>query len=208
MTVVTLSASYGAGGSRVGPALAERLQATFLDRAIPAAVAEELAIPLQHAIDRDEAVDGVLSRVLQRLAPLGAAYGGADLHPDAPPVGDAELGRATADVLKKAAAAGDVVVLGRAGAVVLKDHPGALHVRLDGPADRRARQAVEVEGVDAATARRRLKEADRARTAYVKALHRCDPADPRLYHLVLDSTAVPLDTCVELIATAALSLGR
>ena len=35
MTLVAISASFGAGGSRIGPALAERLGVPFLDRAIP-----------------------------------------------------------------------------------------------------------------------------------------------------------------------------
>ena len=37
MTLVTLSAPYGAGGSQVGPAVAERLGVPFVDRAIPTA---------------------------------------------------------------------------------------------------------------------------------------------------------------------------
>ena len=45
--------------------------------------------------------------------------------------------------------------------------------------------------------------ADKARTAYVRRLYRCDPADASLYHLVLDSTAIPLDTVIELIVAAA-----
>ena len=45
--------------------------------------------------------------------------------------------------------------------------------------------------------------ADKARTAYVRRLYRCDPADASLYHLVIDSTAVPIDTVIELIVTAA-----
>ena len=44
---------------------------------------------------------------------------------------------------------------------------------------------------------------DRARTAYVKHFYGADPADPRLYHLVIDSTAIPLETVAELIVTAA-----
>jgi hypothetical protein len=37
--VVTLSASFGAGGSVIGPRVAEELGLPFLDRAIPVAVA-------------------------------------------------------------------------------------------------------------------------------------------------------------------------
>jgi cytidylate kinase len=45
--------------------------------------------------------------------------------------------------------------------------------------------------------------ADKARTAYVRRLYRADPADPALYHLVIDSTAMPLDAVTELIVAAA-----
>ena len=46
MTVVTLSASYGAGGSQVGPRLADRLGVAFIDRVIPTTVAGKLWRPL------------------------------------------------------------------------------------------------------------------------------------------------------------------
>ena len=40
--LIALSAAYGAGGSIIGPALADRLGVPFLDRAIPLAVADRL----------------------------------------------------------------------------------------------------------------------------------------------------------------------
>ena len=99
-------------------------------------------------------------------------------------------------------AAGGGVILGRAAAVVLGKDRG-FHVRLDGPAERRAAQGAAVEGISEEQARERLRTADKARTAYVRRLYRTDPADASLYHLVIDSTAMPLDTVIELIATAA-----
>jgi len=81
------------------------------------------------------------------------------------------------------------------------------HVRLDGPAERRAAQGAVIEGISPEQARQRLHTADKARTAYVRRLYRCDPADASLYHLVLDSTAIPLDTVIELIVTAARAHG-
>ncbi len=44
MGIVTISASYGAGGPEVGPAVAERLGLPFHDRAIPAQVAGRLGV--------------------------------------------------------------------------------------------------------------------------------------------------------------------
>jgi hypothetical protein len=201
MPLVTLSASYGAGGSQVGPELARRLGVTFVDRAIPTGVAERLAVPLADALARDDAVRGTLERLLSHVAPAAHAFSGA-----APPIeliDDRSYLQATEHVIRQRAADGAAVILGRAGAVVLRDEPRALHVRLDGPRERRVEQAMRIERADRATAERRMKETDRAREAYVQQFYGIDPRDPALYHLVLDSTAMALDACIELIALAA-----
>ena len=43
---------------------------------------------------------------------------------------------------------------------------------------------------------------DRARIEYVRRAYGVDGMDPALYHLMLDSTALSLDACVELIVAA------
>jgi len=95
------------------------------------------------------------------------------------------------------------VLLGRAAALVLGDIPNALHVRLDGAPERRVKQACRLENLDPDAARRRLRETDRARNAYVHHLYGADAADSRLYHLILDSTALDLRACADLIVRAA-----
>ena len=96
-------------------------------------------------------------------------------------------------------------MLGRGATIVLADAPGVFHVRLDGPPERRVRQAMTISGVDAAEARRRQHEIDRARTAYLQRFYDTDGRDPRLYHLMVDSTVVALSICEDLIVTAATS---
>src|SRR6476661_6513242 len=166
--LITLSAPYGAGGSQVGPAVAERLGVPFLDRAIPTGVAERLAVPLQEALDRDEAIGASLARMTVWLGHVGQAFG-------AP--------------------------------AALRDEAQALHVRLDGPVEARIRQGMAVEGVDRATAERHVTETDRAREAYVQHFYRVDPRDAALYHLVIDSTTIPLTACAEMIVAAAQARG-
>jgi Cytidylate kinase-like family len=198
-TVVTLSASYGAGGSQVGPRLAERLGVPFLDRVIPTAVAERLAVPLGDALAHDDAVRSVLERLLLRFAPAAQTFSGAAPPPEL--VDERSYLRCTEDVIRERAAGG-AVILGRAAAVVLRDEPAALHVRLDGPPERRLARATQIEGVDRETAERRMRETDRAREAYVQQFYGVDAHDPALYHLVIDSTVLGLDACVDLIALA------
>jgi cytidylate kinase len=94
------------------------------------------------------------------------------------------------------------VILGRAGAVILRDEPGALHVRLDGPPERRVEQAMRLEGLSREDAERLRRDGDRAREAYVRHFYGCDARDPSLYHLVIDSTALPTDVVVDVNAAA------
>ena len=72
-----------------------------------------------------------------------------------------------------------------------------------GVAAARVRQAMRVQDVDADTAQRRMRETDGARDAYIRQLYGTEPGDPALYHLMIDSTALGLDACVELVVLAA-----
>jgi len=206
MAVITLSAPYGAGGGALGPDVAQRLGLPFVDRAIPTDVAERLAVPLREAVERDESIGSWFTRALLSFGSVGPVLAGA------PPPGGAVFGpdaycQATEQVLRERAAGEGAVILGRAGAVVLRDVPGALHVRLTGPRDARIEQGMLLEGVDRATAERHLEETDRAREAYVRHFYRVDARDPALYHLVVDSTAIPLSACADLIVEAAQARG-
>jgi cytidylate kinase len=201
--LVALSGSYGAGGSRIGPALAERLDVPFLDRAIPAAVAETLAVPFDDAEARDEQLGGGwLERML-------ASFSGQDTAPAPAPSARttaADFRAATEAVLLRQTATGRGVILGRAATIVLRHHPGVLRARLDGPPARRIQQAMRLEAIDQRTAHERQRQLDRAHATYAKHFYGVNIADVSLYHLVLDSTTIPIDTCVDILLAAARSV--
>jgi cytidylate kinase len=206
--VVTISATYGTGGSVIGPAVAERLGVPFLDRAIPGAVARELGVTLAEALAHDDRAESGLGRLLTGMMRLPTVtFGGVEPYMPPVPLTPEEFTERTEQVIREMARARGGVFLGRAGAIVLADHPGALHVRLDGPLRRRVLQTAVFSGIPERQAKRIVCDNDRARAAYVRQFYRADPADPGLYHLVLDSTVIPVPTCVELIVTASISLG-
>jgi cytidylate kinase len=113
----------------------------------------------------------------------------------------------TERVLTDIAAGPGGVVLGRAAAMVLRNRPDVLHVRLDGPPEARLAAAAAHLGRPEGEMRRERDAADAARVAYVRHFYRCDPAEARHYHLVIDSTALPHDTVVDLVVAAARSRG-
>jgi cytidylate kinase len=198
--LIALSASYGAGGNVVGPALAERLGVPFVDRAIPVKVAEELQVPFEEADRVEDEGPSWLQRLLAGFVGLDSSV------PSPLPSGaltSDDFRRETEKVLLAQCATGEGVILGRAAAVVLRDDPEVLKVRLDGPRAARVRQAMAIGGADERTASRALDRLDRAHREYAKELYGVDIRDYSLYDLTIDSTRIPTAACVAMIDAAA-----
>ena len=199
--LVTVSAAYGAGGSVVAPALADRLGLPFLQRVTTSEGHVAEPGPCDEQLSEEEVKVTPVHRLLAHFTqamPAGPTQSPPSTHHQ-----DEHLrGHGEAGIHRLLAAGSGGVILGRAAAVVLGRDRG-FHVRLDGPAERRVIQGAEIEGISAEQARDRLRAADKARTAYVRRLYRCNPSDASLYHLVIDSTVIPLDTVIEIIITAA-----
>lgn len=199
--IVALSASYGAGGSRVGPALAERLGVPFVDRAIPFAVSARLDVDVETAREHDERVGG--SRLERIMRGFIGQNVGAPVPIASEMTVDEDFRRATEEVLMAQAEKGEGVILGRGAAIVLRSRADVLRARLDGPPDRRAAQAARLGGIDLAEAEQALKRIDRAQADYTRRFYGADVCDAALYDIVLDATRIDLDTCVELLEVAA-----
>jgi hypothetical protein len=206
MGVVTISAAYGAAGAEVAPAVAERLGLPFHDRAIPAQVAGRLGVSVAEAEANDETVVRGLWRLVASLGTMPDPVGG--VLPTAALPDERAYREQTERVLAEIADGAGGVVLGRAGAIVLGERPGVLHVRLDGPRDRRLEAACARSDRPRDEVRREMEANDRTREAYVQHFYRCDPRDPAHYHLVIDSTAIALDDCTDLIVQAAYARER
>lgn len=206
MGVVTISAPYGAGGSEIGPAVAEALGLPFVDRAIPTTVAERLGVP----VDEAQALDGRAEHgfwvALSGLALVPDLGGAGSLGYSSAP-DESSFREQTEKVLHEIAEGPGGVILGRAAALVLRGVPGCLFVRLDGREPDRIRAAMREHGISEEEASRLRRENDVARDSYVRHYYRCEPADWRHYHLVVNSCAVPWQAVTDTIVAAARGLG-
>ena len=147
--MVTLAAFYGAGGTVVGPRVAERLGVPLLDRGILTAVAQRLRVPEEAVAESEEPPQGGVGRLLGSLARAGISDAAAV---DNPELDDRRYRAETEDFIAAAAESGGVI-LGRGGQVILGGRPGVLHVLLGGPRETRIRQGMAIEGVDRKTRR-------------------------------------------------------
>jgi cytidylate kinase len=200
--VVTMSASYGAGGSAIAPALAERLGLRFVDRLLSADTSDEASATArsEEGLSAEEEAAMPSSRLFTYLA--RAAGVGAITAPPPTLEPEEDLRERAEEALTDVRAGAGAVVLGRGGAVALAERPRCYHVRLDGPVERRVRLAAALEGISEERAAHRRGRADRARELWVKRLYRADPLDPAWYHLWLDTTVLGVDSSVDLLALA------
>ena len=197
--VVTVSAAYGAGGSVVAPALARRLGVPFLQRVTTTVGGLAEGDVCSEGLAPREELDGPIHWLLASLShsmPTGTTQ--------SPPTSarqNEEFRQIAESGIRDLVAGGGGVILGRGAAVALGKERG-FHVRLDGPPELRLLQGAKIEGISIDEARAHQQKSDRARTNYVRRLYHADPGDVCHYHLVIDSTALPLDTVADIILQA------
>lgn len=200
--VVTIASLYGAGASVIGRRVAERLGVPLLDRALLKDAARRSGVSEGTIAEVDEEPHSRKERLFFNLARATTVSSPQASTPDNVELQERRLRGAIEEALAGAKKSGGVAI-GRGGMIVLRTVPWALHVRLGGPRDARIDQGTELEGIDYDAACRRQESEDKARIDYVRRAYGVDPWVTDLYHLILDSTAVPLDTCVELIVISA-----
>lgn len=206
MGTVTIAASFGAGGSVVAPAVADRLELPFIDRAIPVGLAERIDHPLTAALAEDERHHNSVRHLLDRAIANTGLFVGVPTPLDL--LGADHDVAATEEAIRRVAERDGAVILGRAAVFVLAGRPNVLHVHLGGPVEARRRQAMAHDGLDYQTAKARQERTDRARAAYISHFHpeAGDWQDLRHYHLTIDSTAISLELCIDLITRSAREL--
>jgi len=208
--VITIGRQFGAGGATVGRMLADRLKADFLDSRIIDEVARRLQLPKEEVEAEDEQPGSLLARLLVALGsastePLIPAETTAWTPPNADPTFDTRKAvlQITQHVIQEAARSGNVVIVGRGGAYLLRYLPGALHVFL------RAPDAVRVKAVkdrlhitSDEEAKRRLKQTEENWTAYIRQVYGHDRTHPAHYDMVLDTGRLGYEATVEAILAA------
>ena len=210
MPVVTVGRQFGAGGATVGHMLAERLKADFLDSNIIDEVAHRLQVPKEEVEAEDEHPGSLLARLLVALGsassePLIPPEATAWTPPNAAPTFDTRKAvlTITQHVIQEAARAGSVVIVGRGGAYILRDFPGALHVFLRAAEDVRVKTIMERFNIASEDeARKRMKLTDENWTSYIKQIYGHDRNHPAHYDMVLDTGRLGYDATVESILTA------
>jgi cytidylate kinase len=194
--VITISRQLGSGGAFLGQRLAFRLNALYLDHEIVRQAAQELKIPEENLVVRDEKVTSRWQSVLQSFVDSTSwAY-------DPPPLdtlNDKNLYKVESDIITRIANQRNAIIVGRGGYYVLRQHPRCLSIFLHADIDFRQRRVQELYHVSPQEALKLISSIDHDRGSYLRALTGQDWLDARQYHLSLDTGVLGLDKAEDII---------
>ena len=125
---------------------------------------------------------------------------GADVNELAPMLDQSGVSTATAcKVLRELLNEESYICVGRAADFVLRDKPNVLTVYVDAPYDWRVEREMKRQGIGSSQAKHYIDKLDRYRESYYKYHTGRQWKRVENYDLCLDSAAIGLDNCVELI---------
>lgn len=183
MRVVTVSRSYGSGGSEFAGQLAKRLDYRYVDEAFIKEIegSTEQCSPLLSSIE-DEVGPGFLERL-------------ADLMTNR-----IFYKTALSLCLYELALADDVVVVGAGANLVFADYPSAISLQIVRKLSDRVRAVVQDKSLSVDDALELIQDKDKEKSKWIKSYFDKELFDPLLFHLVINLGSVTLDKALALVA--------
>lgn len=232
MVVIAMGGLSGGGARTLGPMVAERLGLDYVDRLILTDAARRVGATVEALHQREERpptrgerLARFLQRVLERSAMTGmggdyyfgpgAAAFLTQEYEDLPqPVAtrgyeleDERYVEGIREVIRGLADRGNVVIIGRASYIILRDDPRVLRIGIEARLEDRIARIMERERLNYDQARKTVRDRDRARTYYFKRFFGIDnPDDPEYFHLMVNTSDVSADYAVRLIVESAKAL--
>jgi cytidylate kinase len=106
-------------------------------------------------------------------------------------------------IISEYATQDQAMIVGRGGQMILRRHPGVLHVQVIARFETRVYNVIQREGVKWREAAYRVRTADEQRAGYMRRFYNVDWLDSSLYDLVINTDRIPSDGAVEMIIQAA-----
>lgn len=225
MYTITLGGMSGGGARDIGPLVAQKLKADYVDRIFLSNVAKDVGATVEALHQREERLPTrsekwihVIQRLLERSAVTGSAgdpYFGPGItallteeYEDIPQptitrgheVEDDVYIEAIESAMKEMAADGDVVFIGRGGHVILKDMPNVLRVGVVASFEDRVKTLMNRETIDRDNAMVTLEQRDQARKHFFKKYFELDePDNPNLFHFTINSSEISTNYAADMV---------
>jgi cytidylate kinase len=201
---VTISRETGVGAAKIANAVAQQLDRDCSgEDGCPWAVFDRNLV-------KKILEDHQLSATMEKFMPKNAPFPLSDaletllgLHPSS-----WNLREYADETIRRLAANGNVILVGRGAAIITSLLPNVLHVRLVAPFNLRVQNYAESYNITAKEAARVVRESDEARHRYVQTYFGVNVADPWLYDLVINTDRTGNELAAKIIASTVVERAR
>ena len=185
MTAITISRKLGSLGNQTAKRIGEELGYRVISRTI-----------INEAAGRSGEAEVALADIDElKLLDLRPSYRARRAYHEA-----------VKQLIEEFAEEGEVILVGRAGQVLLRGRPDVLHVRMTAPRALRIERVAAAQGISMAAAQARIENSDKHRRDYLRRNYRIDWDDPDLYDLIINTARVSLAAATAMILAALPSL--
>ena len=189
--IITISRQFGSGGRTIGKEVAAKLGIPCYNHELIDRIAEQSGFAKEYTAERGEEAEGG----------MWLAHAFSDRSMNGLSIQD-YLWTVQRKVVRSLADKGDCVIVGRGADVILSDLADCLKVFVYADMQSRADRIVRLYGEQTDTPEKRLRDKDKRRSTFYRFYTDIEWGDPKNYHLMLNSGALGLATCVDLIAAA------
>lgn len=194
MAVITISRQFGAGGRTVGEMIAEKLNYRFLDDLIIHELAREADVSTDFikSIERDAG-----SRISKFITSLISTNYIERMAGDKGYIDETKYFSLLQDVIIKFAEKDNVVLMGRGGQYILKTLKNAYHFFLISDLEHRIEFMQEHYNMTDSEAKKAIRLGEDRRTTFFKRFGKDNYDDPKLYHLVLNTSKLSIEQAID-----------
>ena len=183
--VLTIEREYGSGAAAVAQHVAVRLGWKLCDQIFTDEIARRMKCDKREVEQHEERKDPLHYRLFKSF--LRGSFEGSLNEPQLR-IADAEsIRRVTEELVRAAAAEGQVVIVGRGSAYYLRERSDAVHVFLYAPFEEKVRR-LQREGKSQAEAVELVESVDRDRAAFIKQHFDVDWPARHFFHFMINTT--------------------
>ncbi len=196
--VLTIEREYGSGANEIAEKVAERLRWRLWDQSLTSDIARHLDCDQMHVEQHEERRDALHYRLFKAFL-RGSFEGSLNTH--RLKLADAEGIRAVTErLVRRAAAEGDCVIVGRGSAYYLHGLPDVFHVFVYAPFEAKVQRLAQ-QGKSEQEAAELAETVDEDRAAFIKQHFDVEWPQRSYFHLMINSAA-GIEPVVETILDA------
>ena len=189
--IITIGREFGSGGRTIGREVAKKLGIPCYDQELIEKMAEESGFTREYVEKESENAS---------LGSWAASALGMDGTYTAPTNQD-RLWAVQSRIIREIAEKESCVIVGRCADVILEDKADLLRVFIHADFEARAKRIVEKYGETEVPTEKRLRDKDKRRALYYQFYTDRKWGDIENYDIILNSSALGLERCVDIIAS-------